>query len=343
MERGGEGRHGDVEFVLSKQFAPITVFGNYLPRLPRSSTRLLFLPHPEPTFMSDSNTPKIYLWPNLMTAGNLFCGFCAILNILTYWMEDPKPEAAAAQFSHYYWALGLILGACFFDALDGRIARLVGEESPFGREFDSLADVVSFGVAPALLVHDVVLKEINQAYDRLGWVIAFFYLLCGTMRLARFNCTAATNPKGGASKDFQGCPIPAAAGVISSLTLLLLKIYENDRVIGNFKYALVVVMVLLSYLMFSSIPYPSFKGLSWRTKRSFPWVFGAISLVILTVFQFRIMLPVLFLGYLFYGLARPWVSRKWRKEIEEDEDEPEDESAPGDSPEGQTFRVGEKD
>jgi CDP-diacylglycerol--serine O-phosphatidyltransferase len=267
--------------------------------------------------MSERNPPKIYLWPNLMTAGNLFCGFWAILTILSYWTADPKPDA----YTHYYWSIGLILGACLFDTLDGRIARLVGEESPFGREFDSLADVVSFGVAPALLAHDIVLKEID---DRLGWIIAFFYLLCGTMRLARFNCTASAGASSGGSKDFQGCPIPAAAGVISSLTLLLLGIYEHDKHIGNFKYALVVVMVLLSYLMFSNIRYPSFKGLSWRTRRTFPWLLGAIVVVVLTVWKWRILLPVWFLTYLLYGLIRPWISRRWVKEIEEDPEEEED-------------------
>jgi CDP-diacylglycerol--serine O-phosphatidyltransferase len=258
-----------------------------------------------------------------MTAGNLFCGFCAIMNILTYWMEEPKPPT----FAHYYWAIGLILGACLFDALDGRIARMVGEESPFGREFDSLADTVSFGVAPALLVHDVVLKEMSG--DRIGWFISFFYLLCGTMRLARFNCTAATGPSASASKDFQGCPIPAAAGVISSLTLLLLDIYEKERMIGAWKYALVVVMVILSLLMFSSVPYPSFKGLGWKTKRSFPWVLGAMFLLMLVVWKPKIMFPTLFLSYLFYGLIRPWVSKRWIKEIEEDEDEDEEVAAGG--------------
>ncbi len=275
----------------------------------------------------DPYSPKIYLWPNLMTAGNLLCGFFAIMNIVTYRIkgssEDFNPELAY----HYYWAIGLILGACLFDALDGRIARMVGEESPFGREFDSLADTVSFGVAPALLVHEIVLREINEQWDRLGWIIAFFYLLCGTMRLARFNCTAAATPSGaGASKDFQGCPIPAAAGVISSLTLLLLDVYAKDKVIGNWKYALVVVMVLLSILMFSNVPYPSFKGLGWKTKRTFPWVLGAMMVMMLTVWQWRYMLPTLFLSYLFYGLVRPWISRRWVREIEEDEDEsdPED-------------------
>jgi len=100
--------------------------------------------------------PKIYLLPNLMTAGNLFCGFAAILRII----EGKSGEEVLAG-GKYKEAIAFILGACVFDLLDGRLARLGGRESPFGREFDSIADVVSFGVAPALLVYDIVLLTIT--------------------------------------------------------------------------------------------------------------------------------------------------------------------------------------
>jgi CDP-diacylglycerol--serine O-phosphatidyltransferase len=280
-----------------------------------------------------SGSPKIYLWPNLMTAGNLLCGFFAIMYIVTYRSKVPGQDFDPAHAHHYYNAIMLILGACLFDALDGRIARMVGEESPFGREFDSLADIISFGMAPALLVHEIVLKEFNEDWDRLGWIIAVFYLLCGAMRLARFNCTAAAGSCGD-SRDFQGCPIPAAAGVISSITLLLLNLYSKDKEIGNWKYVLVIIMVLLSLLMFSNVKYPSFKGLSWRTRRSFPWVLGAICMVLLIVWKWHIMLPTLFLSYLFYGLVRPWVSKRWRQEIEDD---------PDDLPESSAATIAEKD
>jgi CDP-diacylglycerol---serine O-phosphatidyltransferase len=275
--------------------------------------------------MSQSAQPKIYLWPNLMTAGNLFCGFFAIMNIITYRIKAGDGEEFHPELAFYYYrAIGLILGACVFDALDGRIARMVGAESPFGREFDSLADVVSFGVAPALLVHEIVLRELDTSWDNLGWIISFFYLLCGAMRLARFNCVAAASEEGGASKDFQGCPIPAAAGVISSLTLLLLNLYGNNRFVGNWKYALIVVMVGLSVLMFSNVPYPSFKGFAWGTRRSMPVLLGMIVVALLTVWKWWIMLPTLFLSYLGYGLVRPWVSKKVRHEIEDEPDEPTD-------------------
>ena len=123
---------------------------------------LAFRKIPRP--MND-DLPKIHFWPNFMTAGNLFCGFYAMQLLLR------DTERASDQAQNAIW---LILGACLFDMLDGRIARAVGEESPFGREFDSLADIVSFGVAPALLMHYVVLD--GMVTDRAGWFIAFFYV-----------------------------------------------------------------------------------------------------------------------------------------------------------------------
>ena len=147
-----------------------------------------------------------------MTAGNLFSGFAASLLIVKGTLALETGESLIAYFnqSYFHLAIGLILIACIFDMLDGRLARLGGHESAFGREFDSLADVISFGVAPALLLYKIVL----QSFDY-GWIVSFLYLLCGAMRLARFNCMAATSH--GADKDFRGFPIPAAAGLVASL------------------------------------------------------------------------------------------------------------------------------
>lgn len=264
--------------------------------------------------------PKIYLWPNLMTAGNLACGFFATLSIFSGMLGSHHGDSANGYF---YQAIALILGACVFDALDGRMARLTGQDSPFGREFDSLADIVSFGVAPALLVHEVVLAEIP---DKWGWVIAFVYLLCGAMRLARFNCLAWQDAKS-ASSDFMGIPIPAAAGVISSLTLLLMWLEEKERPIGRWTWVLPPLMLLLAGMMISKISYPSFKGLNIRTRRSLPWVLSAAILLVLTVKWWQVMPAILFVGYLCYGPARPWISRRLRRELEEDDEERELEEA----------------
>ncbi|WP_395745266.1 CDP-diacylglycerol--serine O-phosphatidyltransferase [Prosthecobacter sp.] len=256
--------------------------------------------------MSQAYEPRIPVLPTLMTAGNILCGFVAILQIF-----DGRH---LAMNHHYHYAIVFILLACLFDALDGRVARMGGTESPFGRELDSLADIVSFGVAPALLVHDIVLKEIDTPKG-LGWLISCIYLVCGAMRLARFNCLAAMDVKC-SMKGFRGCPIPAAAGVISSLTLLIIWLDSTDHEIGNWKYALAGLMVLLSYLMVSNLEYPSFKAVNWRTKRSFHWVLVSIFVIAFTVMNWHWMPAVLFVSYLMYGLVRPWVSRKWRQEIE---------------------------
>ena len=272
--------------------------------------------------MNDDGNPKIYLLPNLMTAGNLFCGFAAILKIL----EGALVQASDVDRAEYYFhfAIWCILASCIFDALDGRVARLGGHESPFGREFDSIADIVSFGVAPALMVYRIVLHE----FPRTGWVIASVYLVCGALRLARFNCLASVD-SAGANKEFKGFPIPAAAGVIASLTLCLLWFDENGREIGNGKWVLPPLMVFLSWMMFSGFKYPSFKAISLRTKRSLPKFMAIVVVVLFTVIYYQWMPAVIFISYLLYGFLRPFLSRKMKEEIE---DEIEDEDDAVESP-----------
>ena len=143
--------------------------------------------------MNSNEEPKIYLLPNLMTAGNLFCGFAAVLRIIEAALVIEQGGSAVAL---YHQALTFVLGACLFDLLDGRLARLGGSESPFGREFDSLADVVSFGIAPALLVYQIVLRD----FSRTGW-------WCG------WRGSTATPAQGTAKSrkilsDFQSLPRP---------------------------------------------------------------------------------------------------------------------------------------
>ncbi len=133
----------------------------------------------------DHGQLKIYFLPNLLTAGNLFCGFVALTKIVE---ADPASDFYFAQIK---LALAFILLACIFDLLDGRVARLGGADSPFGREFDSLADLVSFGIAPAFLVQRVVLADVFGEYRQISWFIASIYLLCGAFRLARFNVLSA--------------------------------------------------------------------------------------------------------------------------------------------------------
>ncbi|MDP6035173.1 MAG: CDP-diacylglycerol--serine O-phosphatidyltransferase, partial [Verrucomicrobiota bacterium] len=220
----------------------------------------------------NKHEPKIYFLPNLFTAGNLFCGFLALTKIVE------APLSGADPYGPIEDALLLILLACILDALDGRVARMGGYESPFGREFDSITDIVSFGVAPAFLVHRVVLKDVFVAAPEIGWFIASVYVICGALRLARFNCIAASEEASGEhSREFVGFPIPVAAGLVASITYFLIWMEEGDFAKGSWKYALPVLLVFLSAMMVSRVSYPTFKRIDWRAPRSFTkMVFAAM-------------------------------------------------------------------
>ena len=266
---------------------------------------------------------KIYFLPNLMTAGNLFCGFVALTKIVEW-------DIASGNYKDIRIALFFILLACIFDLLDGRIARMGGRESPFGREFDSLADIISFGVAPTFLVHRIVLKDAFPNHPQVGWFIASIYLVCGAFRLARFNCLAAQAGTGG-GKEFLGFPIPAAAGLVASLTLFMMWWDEKEFVKGAWKFAMPLIMLFLSAMMASEVKYPTFKTLDLQATRTFTKTLIAIlfigSIVILREKILVFVLPAFFTLYLLYGFIRPRISRQIRHEIEDDDENDDENSA----------------
>ncbi len=167
----------------------------------------------------DPDEPRIYFLPNLMTACNMACGFFAVLMIFQGLLVVGSEKVAEKDYyelvKHYYeYAILLIFGSCLFDLLDGRLARLGGQESPFGREFDSLADIISFGVAPAALAFAAGLSG--------GWdcVVLIYFVCCGVSRLARYNVTAE-DLSAGANKVayFEGAPIPTSVALVAILAL----------------------------------------------------------------------------------------------------------------------------
>ena len=275
-------------------------------------------PPPGETSQTDARI-KIYFLPNLMTGANLFCGFLALTRIVEW-------KSELGGYHDIKMALFFILLACIFDLLDGRVARMGGAESPFGREFDSLADIVSFGVAPAFLMYRVVLQDVFVNHPKWGWLIASVYLLCGAFRLARFNCLAAMAGSGG-GKEFLGFPIPAAAGLVSSLTLFMIWWDEKEFSRANWRYALPVIMLFLSAMMVSEVKYPTFKKLDLRATRTFTKTLLAILLLgSAFILQDKLLywvMPLFFTAYLIYGFIRPHVSRKMREEIADDEDDDE--------------------
>jgi len=268
---------------------------------------------------------KIYFLPNVMTGANLFCGFVALTKIVQW-------NAEGTDYGDIKLALIFILLACIFDLLDGRVARMGGAESPFGREFDSLADIISFGVAPAFLVYKIVLRDVFPEHVEIGWFIASVYLLCGAFRLARFNCLAAQAGSGG-GKEFLGFPIPAAAALVASLTLFMIWLNEIGWMEERFsrsrwRLLLPIIMLFLSWMMVSEVKYPTFKKLDLRATKTFTKTLLAVlfigGIVILRDKILSWVLPLFFTSYLLYGFIRPRISRRMRSEIE-DEDEDDDE------------------
>ncbi len=260
---------------------------------------------------------RIYLLPNSMTAGNLCCGFVAIIFCIkaSYEMRlagvRVASELTPLSITYFKWAVWLIFGAGAFDALDGRLARMGGRESLFGAEFDSLADVVSFGIAPALMAFFLILSPTQgyPVFQQIGGFLSFIYLLCAAIRLARFN--VITNPllhrdAKDSNKDFVGLPVPAAAVTVASLVLTLLHLAEDSKDLQRWALALPPLLALIAILMVSSVRYPSGKqvDLRTRTRLSTFVLLIAIAGVIMLFKEYGLLACTL--SYIFYGLVRHW-------------------------------------
>jgi CDP-diacylglycerol--serine O-phosphatidyltransferase len=235
----------------------------------------------------------IYILPNLFTTGNLFCGFWAIISVF--------------QEKFFYAAVAILL-ACVFDILDGKVARLSGATSKFGVQYDSLADLVSFGIAPALLAFSWALRE----YGKFGWLAAFLFVVCGALRLARFNVQSSS----GEVKYFKGLPIPAAASMIALTILLYLRLIETDWV----KDIVILVMIyVLAFLMVSNIRYFSFKELGLAKRKPFSTFMFVVLSMIVIVMEPRIVLFGFVLTYVFsgpVGILMVWQKKRALKRIE---------------------------
>lgn len=229
----------------------------------------------------------IYILPNLLTTGNLFAGFVSIISTI----EGDYEKAAIA-----------ILISWVLDILDGKVARLARATSRFGIEYDSLADLVAFGVAPGLLLYMWGLTDL----ERLGWLVSFAFVACGALRLARFNTMATTEAK----QYFMGLPIPGAAGMVATLVLFLHPHYPQPQ--GVLPVVLLLVAFSLSLLMVSSIRYSAFKELEFiKTK---PVQATLIIVLLIMVIAARPRM-VLFAGLLAYVLSGPslWLGKKFKR------------------------------
>lgn len=217
---------------------------------------------------------NIYVLPNLLTTANMFCGFFAIIYSI-------KGEYLIASYA--------IVAAAVFDLLDGRVARMANATSQFGAEYDSLSDVVSFGMAPGILLFLWSL----QPFGRLGWLAAFFYLACGGLRLARFNVQKKVINKA----YFQGLPIPMAAGIVASSVLAF-----NDLGIDPVKnWGLLTMTFLLGFTMVSNFNYRSFKDIDLKQRLPFTYLVMGVFLFAIVALHPEVMLFVLFLTYAILG------------------------------------------
>lgn len=227
--------------------------------------------------MRQSPPPIAYLLPNFFTAASIFSGFYAIA------------LALEGSFDAAPWFIFLAL---IFDGLDGRVARLTNTASHFGVEFDSLADIVAFGVAPALILY----LYIGDAYGRIGIVVSVLFIIFGAVRLARFNVTTARIEP----SVFIGLPIPTAAIMISIAILLF------ERYCGYEAYRVFILpfALVLAILMVSNIRYPSFKKINFKTFHFIRFLIGFI-IVAMGVFIYPIEgMAILAAGYLIYGPLR---------------------------------------
>lgn len=228
--------------------------------------------------MSGKSSRKgIYLLPNLLTTSSLFAAFYSIV---------------ASMNLHYETAVIAIFIGMITDAFDGRVARLTNTQSAFGAEYDSLADMVTFGVAPALLVYRFSLIHMGK----IGWLIAFIYTASVALRLARFNTQVETADK----RFFQGLACPAAAGIVASLVWLAVQ-YELS---GMLLYIFIAVLSLvMPGLMVSNIRYSSFKVIDFHGRVPFFYV-----LLIVVIFVGIAAYPplVLFAGFSIYALSGPF-------------------------------------
>jgi CDP-diacylglycerol--serine O-phosphatidyltransferase len=197
----------------------------------------------------------IYILPSALTVANILCGYYAVLATLEGGIFDFDRAACAIGFAY------------FFDSLDGRIARVMGTESAFGREFDSLADVISFGIAPAILAYAWGIRSMAAAnapeslhLTQLGWFIGFFFLGCCAWRLARFNIQGMAP---GGNRFFVGLPTPAAAGMLAAVVHAFPNPIQDVRV----SLLWLLLVLVLGVLMSSTVRYYSFKDVQWTKRR----------------------------------------------------------------------------
>mgnify|MGYP006276268533 CR=1 FL=1 len=251
---------------------------------------------------SRKRLPPVFILPNLFTSASIFCGLCSIF---------------ASSQGNFLLACQLILVSAVLDAIDGPIARLTRTASPFGLQYDSLADVVAFGIAPAFLMYHK-LQTIEEATMLPPWApsmaigICGLFVVSGAIRLARYNIQA----HGEERRHFTGLPIPAAAGVIVS-TFLVIEEHISGTFLDdtrNLHRLILILMLILSYLMVSTTPFPSLKNIYIRMNQNINGLITAVFLIFGLIIFYKYLPLIFFVGFMSYlAISLIAVVRKRRK------------------------------
>jgi CDP-diacylglycerol--serine O-phosphatidyltransferase len=246
---------------------------------------------PRNPFRKDRLRRGIYILPSIFTVANLLCGYYAVLATL---------DGKVSDFDHAAGAIGL---AILFDSLDGRIARAMGTNSDFGKEFDSLADVVSFGIAPAVLGYAWGVRAMAAAdsspalhLTELGWLIGFFFVGCCAWRLARFNVKGMAS---GGNRYFVGMPTPAAAGMIAAVVHAFRNPIDDSRI----SLLWLALIAALGILMSSTLRHYSFKDIQWTKRQPSLAIVLWAALIGTVIFLSRPALLAIATAYTLHGIV----------------------------------------
>jgi CDP-diacylglycerol--serine O-phosphatidyltransferase len=274
----------------------------------------------------------VFVIPSLLTTANIFCGFYSVMESLAgvkalalippAGIDYIYSGAVTAATEHFDRAAIVIGLAALFDLLDGRVARMTNATSEFGLELDSIADVISFGIAPALLAFAWGYGEV-PALHNLGWAASFLFVICGALRLARFNVQARRSHSKADKKAFVGMPIPVGATMIAAIThfspspvgyVSETHLWAFTIGVHFYSTALVLLVVCLAFLMISTLRYSSLKNIGVGNRNPRIWIIGLALVVTLIWFYSRWVLLIVSTAYVSHGLiAKLWSLLKPRR------------------------------
>ncbi|MBM4062706.1 MAG: phosphatidylcholine/phosphatidylserine synthase [Planctomycetes bacterium] len=280
---------------------------------------------------------EVPVLPSLITLGNLFCGFLAIAKVADA-LRLAQPGAPFAQVVGLFeTAVVLVIVAMVFDALDGRVARMTGQTTPFGAQLDSMADMVAFGTAPAFLGKVLVdwhaqtdANRLLPMHPKLFYAAAAVYVLCAALRLARFNVETGADEDD--HREFKGLPSPAAAAVVCGLVALFCTRNDADARLGHlllgpqqFDWIVVAmpgVLALLGLLMVSRVPYPHAMHWMLKKRHSLPFLAALVVIIVVAAVEWQFALAACTLGYVASGLVLGCLRIVLRRRGDDDDEEP---------------------